>query len=97
MQNIAGGGGGGNARSETFLEFRGYEIASETIFGAIRCAIRRPDDSFTCMNIYPFHPLHRTAADQPCMGVRNGRHVSEGKGGPVETGLTGPENNMCQF
>ena len=47
------GGSGGK-----FLEFRGYEVASETIFGqnnASRPEARR--QSFTCMNINPFCTL----------------------------------------
>ena len=34
-------------------------------------AIWSPDDSSTCMNIYPFHPLHHIAVahHQPCVSV----------------------------
>ena len=40
-----------------FLEFRGYEVASETIFGPKQCFSEATRQSFTCMNIYPFCPL----------------------------------------
>ena len=40
---------------------RGYEIVSETIFGQYD-ASRRPDDSFTCMNIYMYEYLTLSTA-----------------------------------
>ena len=42
-----------------FLDFRGYEIASETIYGPIRCSSEDRRQRFTCMNIYPFCTLRR--------------------------------------
>ena len=44
-----------------FLEFKGYEVASETIFGPKRCFSEARRQSFTCMNIYPFCPLRHIA------------------------------------
>ena len=44
----------GHASSENFLEFMGYEVASETISGPKRCFSEARRQSFTCMNIYPF-------------------------------------------
>ena len=44
----------GHAPSENFLEFMGYEVASETISGPKRCFSEARRQSFTCMNIYPF-------------------------------------------
>ena len=39
---------------ENFGEFRGYEIASETIFEPKKCFSEGRRQSFTCMNIHPF-------------------------------------------
>ena len=50
-----------HAPLEIFLEFRGMKLLMRP-FLAQYDAIQSPDDSFTCMNIYPFHPLHYTAA-----------------------------------
>jgi len=35
---------GGLPQGRSYQDSRGYEIASETIFGSIRDASRRPDD-----------------------------------------------------
>ena len=43
------------------LEFRGYEIASETIFGQVWCFSEARRQSFTWTNIYSFCSLHCTA------------------------------------
>ena len=43
------------------LEFRGYEVASETTFGPKRCFSEARQQSFKCMNIYPFCPLYHIA------------------------------------
>ena len=42
------------------MEFRDYQIASETIFAPRRCSSKARRQSFTCMNIYPFCSLHRS-------------------------------------
>ena len=49
----------GQVRSACISELKlgevwGHEIASETIFGPIRCFSEPRRQSFTCMNIYPF-------------------------------------------
>ena len=41
-----------------FLQFRGYEVASETISGPKQCSFSEARrQSFACMNIYPFCPF----------------------------------------
>ena len=67
-----------HAPLETFLEFRGMKLLMRP-FLAQYDAIQSPDDSFTCMNIYPFHPLHYTAAAhyQPCVDVRRAMMLSK--------------------
>ena len=47
--------GGGKRRK--FLEFRVYEVASETILGPKRCFSEARRQSFTRMNTYPFCSL----------------------------------------
>ena len=73
-----------------FLEFRGYEIASETIFGTIRCysEARR---QFYMYEYLPFPPIASYIGRWALCGhlPSNGTQSSEGKSGPVETGLTG--------
>ena len=54
MQQLGGSGG---IPPRKFGEFRGYEIASETIFGPKWCFSEARQQSLTCMNIYPFLPV----------------------------------------
>ena len=53
---------GGMPPPRKFLEFRGYEIASETIFGPKRCFSEARRQSSIRMNSYPFCPLRQIAA-----------------------------------
>ena len=55
-------GVGGMPPPRKFLEFRGYEIASETIFGPKRCFSEARRQSSIRMNSYPFCPLRQIAA-----------------------------------
>ena len=45
-----------------FWEFRGYEVASETIFGPKRCFSEARRQSFTCMNICPLRHIALVSA-----------------------------------
>ena len=53
-----------HAPPEKCLDCRDYQITSGSLgpFLARYDAFQRPANSFTCINIYPFCPLHRTAA-----------------------------------
>ena len=52
MQQLEGSGG---MPLRTFLEFRGYEIASETIFGPKRCFLEARRQSFTTLLHFFLH------------------------------------------
>ena len=75
--------------------FRGYEIASETIFRTIQCY----SEARRQFHMYEYLPLPPIAsysgstspALRQCLlsNSTKVRHESEGKSGPVETGLTG--------
>ena len=71
-----------------FLEFRGYEVASETIFGPKRCFSEARRQSFTCMSIYPFCLASFPGpASFPSLITRLFRTASDGKlGGAWERG-----------
>ena len=56
MQQV--GGLGACPPPRKFLEFRGYKIASETIFGPKQCLLKARQQGFTCINIIiPFLPI----------------------------------------
>ena len=46
------------------FEIRGYEVASETISEPKQCFSEAGQQSFTCMNIYPFCPFRLSLAGQ---------------------------------
>ena len=54
------GGCGGHVPPENFWDLEAMKLLKQ-LFLAQYDASQRPDNSFTCMNIYPFCPLHRTA------------------------------------
>ena len=65
-------GGLGACSPRKILKFRGYEIASETIFVPMRCFSEASRQSFTLM---PFYPLHRSYTNIKCR-LSNPVHLS---------------------
>ena len=60
-----------------FGKFRGYEIASETIFEPKQCFSEARRQSFTCMNIHPFSLLCPIALGSAFPSFANLRNADE--------------------